>query len=250
MKGVANILSRGKSGRQKSAMIAELRKDVRLQRDRAEKWKKMYKELKSLNLDKKLLLEKQRKLKHVKDKLNLKIKISNRDNRLASYEQEIEELELTIKKRERDLARLEREKEKQSEVLEEVRQRKRKVVVKEVTAPLSPEAKRLEKLAKSGVDERLIKTGEYVERTATFLAKHSLSAEQLAVLTKAQQLEHIRTADAGVSYKKLNKLVEMGYLQSSNSVGPAKYWFLSLDGKKLMEQYKSVLRFRGQDGRK
>lgn len=241
---VKKIKARGKSSREKTAMIAELRADVRNQSKRADSWKARWKETKQelIKTSKRLLFALNRIQKHRNDKDNLKDKVKRRDLKEESLEQEIKELELTIKQKERELVQLEREKDKKGEKIKEISLRKRKVIVKKVPAPIPAEVKKLQRIAEKGLTERLAGNLEYIIRTANFLKEQNVSLDHFSILTQTELIGNVKSSDVNVNYRVLNKLTELGYLNSSQGLkGASKYWYLSLKGKKLMEDYRILL---------
>lgn len=236
---------RGKSSKDLKLMVADLKDCITHQLVRIRKIKYVLEIYKARDVTKQLIREKEKSKQKSDDKVYLREKIYRRNARIDALDGEIGELELTIKQQDREIAKLNKELEKKEETLTEVRTQKRRGYTKVVKEKLTPEAKQLERIANNGVDTRTVNALEYTTRTYEFLLQNKLTYEQLTLIIQAEILGNIKTKDMIVkSYRQLNNLTEMGYLNSSHGLlGSAKYWFVSIKGKELIKKYKDKLSF-------
>lgn len=233
----------GKSSKELKEIIADMRGAITHQLVRIRKIKYVLEIYKAKDVTQKLLREKAKvaEQQHAKDLLRRKI--NRREDKIENLDSEVGELELTIKQQEREIAKLNRELGKKDETLGEVRQQKRRGYTKTVKVQLSPVAKRIQKLADKGVDEKTLNNLEYLTRTYKFIKDKGLTFELLTLIIQTELLGDVRSGDMMIkSYKLLNKLTELGYLNSNgNAKGAMKYWYITPTGKQLIKDYKNYL---------
>ena len=152
-------------------------------------------------------------------------------------------LKSEVKIRDKEITNLNKQLTERKDKVREVLNRKAKGWTRTVKTPLTTEAKRLEKIVQHGAPKRSIENLEYVTRTAKFINERKLTMNDFSLITRAEVLGNVNSTHLGVTYRKLNKLTEDGYLSFSNSVGAKKYWFVSLKGKDLLKDYRNYLSF-------
>ena len=229
---------RGKSSKQLKEIIIDQRNCITHQLVRIKKIKYVLEIYKAKDVTHKLIAQKKRTAVLSKRKLGVENKLKRRDNNIEQMDAEIGHLELTVKQQEREIVRLSKSLDKKDELIAEVRERVPRI--KKVDKPLTPTARRLERLADSGVDSKTLNNLEYLTRTEKFLKERKLTLQQMSVIIKAELLGNVKTSDVGVSYGVLTKLTELEYLQFSNGlVKSMKYWFVSVKGKQLIKDYKN-----------
>lgn len=235
---------RGKSSKELKIIVQDCRLCITHQLTRIKKIKYVLELYKQRDVTHKLLKEKQHRQKLADDKIALRNTINRRENKIEKLDSELDELEQEIKSKDREIAKLSREIEKTQDTLQEVRSQKRRGYTKTVKETLSKEAKRLEKIADGGVDEKTLNNLEYLTRTYKFIKDKGLTFDQLTTIVQAEIMGDIRTADLlNKSYKILEQLTQKGYLQSNNGLGAKKYWFVTLTGKELIKNYKNMLSY-------
>ncbi len=235
---------RGKSSKQLKEIIVDQRNCIQHQLTRIKKIKYVLEIYKARDKTKQLIREKEKNRQKTEEKALLASKIDRRDKAIEVREEHIEELEFTLKQQEREIAKLNRELTRTEETLVEVRTQKKRGYTKVVKEQLTPEATRLKRIAEKGVDTRTINSFEYLSRTRDFLKDVSITVEQLTIIMQADLLTNIKTKDMQIkSYRQLNILTELGYLNSNNAMGAAKYWYVSLKGQELLKKYKNKLSF-------
>lgn len=233
---------RGKSSKEVKLMFQDVRNCVTHQLVRIKKLKYVLELYKKNDKTKKLLQAKLRTNKVIENKNLINRRLKYRTKKVEELDQEVSELELQIKNQEKEIAKLNRQLDKKDEVMHEVKSIKRKAVIKEVKQPLSPEARRLERIANNGVSDVAVRTLEYVSRTANFCKDKRITLDYLSLISQIELLGNVKTNDVSVSYQILNRLTERGFLSTSHGTGTsAKYWFVSPDGKQLLKDYKNNL---------
>ena len=236
--------TRGKSSKELKLICEDLRKCVTHQLVRIKKLKYVIECYKQADVTKQLLTEKKRLAQVRETREKLKGRLKTRTDRVEILDGEIANLTEEVKKQQREIAKLNREVDKRDEKISEVRSRKARGFTRTVKVPLSEEAKRLERIANNGVPTKLVNNLEYVTRTALFLTEKKLTIDYLALIVKAEIMGNVKSRDLGVSYRTLTKLTNLGYLNVSTELkGAAKYWFVSLEGKKLIKDYKNKLSY-------
>lgn len=238
----------GKSSKDLKLMIEDLKNAITHQLVRIKKLKyviKIYRERdKTKQTLSRLQTANNRIENHKNDKLLLRNKVNRRDKKIDSLDSEINSLESAIKLQDRQIQKLNRELDRKDETISEIKATKRvkQTIVKEV---VPKDVKRLIRISNKGINQRSINAFEYLARTMLFLDKHQLSIGQFTTLLQTDMLDNVNSGDLITkSYKILNMLTEKGYLQKSNtSKGAVKYWFVSVKGKELVEEYKNVLSY-------
>lgn len=235
---------RGKSSRDLKLIVADVRDCLTHQLVRINKLKYVIICLRKLDKTKQLANQKNRTLTKIKEKNVLNRKLGRREEKIEDLESELTNLEQQIKQQDKEIAKLNREVDKKEEKIAEVRTRKARGWTKTVKIPLSEEAKRIERIASNGASKQAIQNLEYVSRTANFLKERQLPLNLFEVITRTEVLGNVKTKDVGVTYRILNKLVEDGYLNSSNELkGASKYWYITLKGKELIKDYRNYLSY-------
>lgn len=235
--------TRGKGSKELKEMVEDLKNCITHQLVRIRKHKFVIELLKTRD-NNKVALQKLKTTHQLEEKKLVKQKLVRREEKIESLDEAIKDLDFIIKEQDKEIAKLNRELEKKEDLLDDVKSIKQTVIKKEVQVQLTPEAKRVQKIADNGVDTRVINHLEYTTRTLKFLKENNLTLEYLSVITQAELLGNVKTKDIGATYKLLNKIVSLGYLQSNNGlVGASKYWFVSLKGKELLKNYKNILSY-------
>jgi len=236
--------TRGKSGKELKLMVEDLRNAVLHQLVRIKKHKYVIECYKQADVTKQLLTEKKRLAQVRETREKLKGRLKTRTDKVNILDGEIANLTEELKKQQREITKLNREINKRDEKINEVRSRKARGFTKTVKVPLSEEAKRLERVANNGASIKAVNNLEYVTRTSLFLTEKKLTIDYLALITRIELLGNVKSKDLGVSYRTLTKLTNLGYLNVSTELkGAAKYWYVSLQGKQLIRDYKNKLSY-------
>lgn len=236
--------TRGKSSKELKEMVEDMRCGLKHQLVRIRKLKYVIQCYKEQDKTKQLITQKLKTANKLWEKKLITDKLKRREVKIDNLDGEIGELELTIKQQQKEIDKLNREVDKRDEKLTEVRSRKARGYTRTVKVPLSEEAKRIERIANNGVPTKAVNNLEYITRLASFLTEKKLTIDYLALIARAEMLGNVKSKDLGVSYRVLTKLTNLGYLNVSSELkGAAKYWYVSLDGKKLIKDYKNRLSY-------
>lgn len=244
----ARLDTRGKSSKVLKEMIEDIKGCVRFELYRIKQLKYVIvciKENLREERSKRIRLE---KLKEVRDLYKKKLlnqtnKVKTRDANLENKDAEISELEKGLKLKERETAKLLRELDKKDEKLEEVRSRKRKVIIKEVEQPLTLEAKRLERMVSKPVSERSVNYLDVTLKTAKFLEECKITQLQLTTLLQCDIEGYISNSNLYAGDKRhTGNLVLLDYL-SLQKVNRANKYFLTIKGTELVKRYKDFVSF-------
>lgn len=235
---------RGKSGKELKLMVADVRNCVTHQLVRIKKLKYVINLYKENDKTQKLIHQKLKTNQQIKNRKLVLNKLRRREDKIEDLDLELEKMELAVKTRDREIAKLHREIDKKDELINEVKSLKRKVIVKSEIKPLTPEAKKLERMVENGVDNKMVNNLEYLIRSAKFLKDNHITLDYMAIILQAELLGNVKSADVNTKYVILNKLEDAGWLNSSYGLkGSAKYWYVSVKGKELIKDYKNYLSY-------
>lgn len=244
----ARLDTRGKSSKVLKEMIADLKSAVWFEIGRINRLKFVIQCLKENIKEERHQRIKLERLKQVREvykrKLtNQKNKVKTRDANLESKDAEISELEKELKLKEREIAKLLREGDRKDDKLQEVRSRKRKVIVKEVEQPLTLEAQRLERMVSKPLAERSVNYLDVILKTAKFLEGVEVTQNQLTTLLQCEVTGYITNKDLyGVGVEHTATLTQKGYL-SVQKVNRVNNYFLTAKGKELVKNYKNYVSY-------
>lgn len=240
--------TRGKSSKQLKEMIEDLKSCIWFELGRIKRLKYVIQCLKENIKEERHQRIKLERLKQVREvykrKLtNQKNKVKTRDANLENKDAEISELEKELKLKERETARLLRELDKKDDKLEEVRSRKRRVIVKEVEQPLTLEAQRLERMVSKPLAERSVNYLDVILKTAKFLEGVEVTQNQLTTLLQCEVTGYITNKNLYVGdIEHTATLTQKGYL-SVQKVNRVNNYFLTAKGKDIVKNYKNYLSY-------
>lgn len=248
--------SRGKSSKEKDAMIAEMRGALKALTSRIERFKwvisekdKQLKEkdktitrtrnerrddvVKSI---KKELLEKQklRTKKYETTRRALSLKVENRDRRIAELTEEVRELKKEVSKLLKREDTLKRKLSKERLSLNNLKRQKSKEVKKVVP----PGVKKLQTLLKKGYSERGLNYLDVSSKLSKKLDTYNLTATQYSILLQIKLSGNLNTSDLIVGNKKqVHNLKTKGYVNKtvSGDVTHGYSWFLTTRGEEIVD---------------
>lgn len=237
---------RGKSSKDLKLMIVDLQNNVVHQLTRIKKLKAVIELYKERDTTKKVTTQKAKLERYTTEKVNLKRKLTSCENSLSLKVAEIKAIELKLKEQVRLTTKLKKDLDKKSEQVKELSYRKRKKV--EVEKPKTKEEKYLENLSKR-LTEKQYKISELqlfnqTNKTANFLKNKNLTIEELNTIIQAEVKGNFKKSEVTLSYRSLQSLEGKGFIQSSFGLNNSnKYWFISLNGKELLKNYKNYISF-------
>lgn len=233
---------KGKSSVEKDLMIEDLKNCVKHQLTRIKKLKYVIDKLKE-ERDERITIEGLRKVRsdYKRKVINEKNKVSTRDKILDVKLNEIVTLEKAMKTKERDITRLLKSVEKKDAEIKEANHRKKSVIVKEVEKPLTPSAKRLEKIASKPLDERVINVLDNTVRIVKFAENNRMQPVLLSIILQIETEGSLRFSESLVGTRmNFQKLVD-DELITYQLTKQIKNYYLTVKGKDLVKELKNFI---------
>lgn len=236
---------RGKSSKEVREMFVDLKNCLYYNLSRIKKLKFIIEEFKK-DGSKANQLKRQKEIS--KDKQSLlvttRLRLERTLEREKNLKSELKNLKKQLKKEEAENFKLTNNMNDLKKQLTSLKIKKNRAVVKKVDKPYTKEQLKIKRILESGAEEKHIRNLEYVVRTNKFLKQNSLTLNFFEVLTKAEVLGMLKSKDEGITYKVLERLSDLGFLNISTAIkGATKYWYLSQKGKDLINDYRNYLSY-------